>query len=109
MTYSTDFRRKVLAVKKQEKLTDEATAKRFGIGIANLSRWKKNLEANRTRNKPATKINMEALKLDVEMYPDAYQYERAARFGVSERGIGKALKRLNISYKKNTETPQGER
>jgi hypothetical protein len=43
--------------------------------------------------------DMEKLKLDVKLYPDAYQYERAERFGVSQRGIALALKRLGISYK----------
>jgi hypothetical protein len=45
---------------------------------------------------------MEALAGDVENTPDAYQYERAARRGVSQRAIGDALKRLNVSDKKNS-------
>lgn len=77
-----------------------------------MFRWSKRIEAQRTRHKPATKrctelvevIDGEALKKDVAMYPDAYQYERAARFGVSQRGICWALKRLGISRKKNTVT-----
>lgn len=109
MTYSTDFRRKVLDIKEKEKLTTDETAKRFGIGTANFSRWDKNLEPKRTRNKPATKIDMEALKRDVELYPDAYHHERAGRFSVTEGGIRKALKRLGISYKKNAETSQSQR
>ena len=52
---------------------------------------------------------MEALKRDVESHPDAYHHERASRFGVSEAGIRKALKRLGISYKKNSEAPQSRR
>ena len=43
---------------------------------------------------------MGALKKDVEAYPDGYNYERAARLGVSTSGIYYALKRLNMSYKK---------
>jgi len=109
MTYSRDFRRKVLSIKEQENLTTEEVAKRFGIGTASISRWNKNLEAKRTRNKPALKIEMEALKHDVELYPDAYHHERAVRFGVSEGGIRKALKRLRISYKKNAEASQSQR
>ena len=62
------------------------------------------LEPCLTRNKPATKIDMAALAKDVEIYPDAYQYECAERFDVSQRGIGDALKRLKISYKNNTRT-----
>lgn len=40
-------------------------AKRFGIGLASVLRWSKNLEAKTKRNKPATKINMEALRHDI--------------------------------------------
>ena len=109
MTYSTDLRRKVLDTRKQENLTIAEAAKRFGIGTANLNRWNKNLEPKCTRNKPAIKIDMEALKRDVELYPDAYHHERALRFNVTEGGIRKALKRLGISYKKNTKTSQGQR
>ena len=87
MTYSTDFRRKALLIKPRDHLSFEAIAKRFDVGQASVSRWSKQIEARR-RNKPATKIDMEALKQEVEQYPDAYQYERAERLGVSRRGIG---------------------
>lgn len=100
MTYSADFRRQVFLVKEKENLSLEQVAKRFGIGKATVFRWTKRLEAKRTRHKPATKIDAEALRKDVERYPDAYQYERAERLGVSRRGIGYALKRLGISRKK---------
>ena len=65
MTYSTDFRRKVIGIKEQENLTTKEAAKRFGIGTANFSRWGKNPEPKRARNKPAVKIDREALKRDV--------------------------------------------
>ncbi|NUF65501.1 hypothetical protein HUN33_19305, partial [Acinetobacter bereziniae] len=42
-----------------------------------------------------SKINDDALREDVEKYPDAYQYERAARFNCGVSSIGAALKRLN--------------
>ena len=69
----------------------------------------KNLEPCQTRNKPATKIDMEALTRDVELHPDAYQYERVQRLNVSESCVQAALKRLNISYKKNTKASQSQR
>ena len=47
---------------------------------------------------------MDALKHDVEKRPDDYQWERALRFGVHQSTIYYALKRLGISYKKNTTT-----
>ena len=102
MTYSADFRQKVLAIKEREGLTQAEAAVRFGVGLASITRWNKCLESKSTRTKPATKIDMKALEEDVKLHPDGYQYERAARLGVSQRAIGYALKRLNVSYKKNT-------
>lgn len=101
MTYSIDFRRKALLIKEPEQRSFEATARRFGVDKSRVFWWSKPIKAQRTRHKPATKIDMEALKWDVEQYPDAYQYERAKRLSVSRRGIGYALKRLGISRKKN--------
>ena len=109
MTYSLDFRKKVLAVKAQENLSFEAVALRFGIRSKNtVFRWTKQLEPCQTRNKPATKIDMDALARDVELHPDAYQYERAQRLGVSESCVQAALRRLKISRKKNTKASQSQ-
>jgi transposase len=105
MTYSLDFRKKVLAVKERENLSFEDVALRFDIGSKNtVFRWTKQLEPCEKRNKPATKIDMDALVRDVELYPDAYQYERAERLDVSESCVQAALKRVNISHKKNAKT-----
>ena len=104
MTYSIDFRMKVLSVKEKEKLSFRKAVKRFHIGVASVMRWSKNPKPLETRNKPATKIDMEALKKDIKDNPDSYQYERAERFGVTQNGIWNALQRLNVSYKKNSET-----
>lgn len=101
MTYSLDFRRKVLIVKEKEKLTFAETAKRFDVGLASVVRWRKNIVPKETRNKPETKINRETLQKDIATYPDAYQYERATRLGVSKSGIWHALRRLKVTYKKN--------
>lgn len=108
MTYSIDFRRKVFSIKQKEGLSFEQTAKRFNLGKTTLVRWTKKLEPKLTRNKPATKINMEVLKSDVIEYPDAYNYERAKRLGVSTHGIWRALKRLNVTYKKNSKSSKGQ-
>lgn len=101
MAYSIDFRRKVLEIKEREGLSFEKTALRFGISESSVFRWSKRLEPCLTRNKPATKIDMEQLALDVKQEPDAYQHERAKRFKCSQRGICEALKRLKITKKKN--------
>ncbi len=54
-------------------------AARFCVGVASVVCWLKDPEPKRTRNKPATKINMTALVQDVMDYPDAYQCEHAQR------------------------------
>jgi transposase len=87
MTYSIDFRKKVLSIKEQENLTLVEVSKRFGIGQASVMRWSQDIEPKRTRNKPTIKLNWEALAPEVEEHPESYQYERAAGFGVSQPGI----------------------
>ena len=98
-----------MSVREKESLTIAEVATRFCIGIASVVRWLNRVEPQLTRIKPATKIDRIALARDVREYPDAYQSERAKRLGVSEKGIGHALRRMNITYKKNTTASKGER
>jgi transposase len=108
MSYSLDFRKQVFKIKSEEQLSAAAVSKRFGISVRTVLRWKKRLEPKLTRNKPATKIDMDALKKHVEDYPDAYQYERAQVFGVSPNCILYALRRLKISRKKTLFHPKSD-
>lgn len=107
MTYSLDFRQKVLQIKQAENLSMSVVAKRFNIGVASVMRWSKKIEPKPIRERPAIKLDMEALKKDIELYPDAYLKERAKRFNVAHNSIWLALKRLNVSYKKNASAPEG--
>ena len=59
-----------------------------------------------TRNKPATKINMDRLEKDIERHPDDYQWERGKRFGVTQSAIHYALQHLGVSYKKTLQHPK---
>lgn len=102
MTYSLDFRKKVLEVREQARLSMGEVAKRFGVGKASVMRWVKEIHAKKTRNKIPSKIDTESLLKDIELFPDSYQYERARRLNVSKTGINSALKRLKITNKKNT-------
>lgn len=109
MTYSKDFREKVLKIKEKEKLSIAKTAARFGIGTTTIVNWLKNIIPKNKRNRPTSKINMELLVKDVKEYQDSYVYERAQRLGCSKNGVWYALKRLNITYKKSSKTPKGQR
>ena len=102
MTYPLPFREKVFATKDKFDLT-------FDIPIRTLFRWQQKIAPCLTRDKPATKIDMDALAQHVDDYPDAYLHERAAVFGVTFQAIHCALKRLGISYKKNATASKSQR
>ena len=101
MTYSLDFRCKVLDVRERDRLTIAQVAERFAVGKASVMRWLKRIE-----RKPSgfrqRKLDLEGLKQDLRDYPDAYQRERATRLGVTQNAICYALKKkLRVSHKKN--------
>lgn len=106
MSYDKKFRLQVLKIREKEGLSLAEVAKRFGIGKQTVYYGTKRIDEKKTRIKPPTKIDMDALKKDIEAYPDAYQYERAARFGVTQMGIWHALKRLGVTHKKKSQAPQ---
>lgn len=51
----------------KEGLTIEEGAKRFAVGKVSVSRWKNNPDPIFEHNRPAQKIDMDALKKDVEL------------------------------------------
>ena len=108
MTYPLKFRQQVLSIREKEGLSIEQTAVRFGVGKASVMRWLVRL-VPRPHGPRQRKLDRTALARDVQEYPDAYQYERAARLGVSTKAIWYALRQLGVSYKKNPSSPQGQR
>ena len=100
MAYDKIFRKKVVEIKEKEGLSVQEVGQRFGISSRSVFRWKYKAEPCQTRSKRATKIDMEALKKDVEMYPDGYLKERSKRLHVSESCVFYALRRLKITCKK---------
>jgi transposase len=109
MSYDEKFRRHVLKMKEQEGLSLAKVAKRFGIGKQTVFNWTKRIEEKKTRNRLPAKLDLEALKQDIENLPDSYQHERAQRLGVSKSCIARALKRLKVTYKKNSQPSQSGR
>jgi transposase len=100
------FRKKILA-KLEEGQSIRAVAQHFEINKNTIVEWKKRIEIKRTRPRKPSKVDDDALR-DVEQYPDDYQYERAARFGCATSTIGDALKRLNITVKKDLTAPESK-
>lgn len=109
MTYPTSFRYHVLSVREREELSFEETAERLSVGLATVKRWARQPEPKTYERVKIRKLDPEKLAQDVRDHPDAYQYERAARFGVTPKAIWQALRKLNITYKKSPHTPEGER
>lgn len=107
MSYPIHFRKKILA-KLEEGQSIRAVAQHFEINKNTIVEWKKRIEIKRTRPRKPSKVDDDALRADVEQYPDDYQYERAARFGCGTSTIGDALKRLNITIKKNLTAPESK-
>jgi transposase len=108
MGYSLKFRKEVIKFREDRGLTVKETSELFGVNPATIFRWLKKIEPCETRNKPATKIDMEALEKDVQDNPDSYLSERAERLKVSRSCVYSALKRLNISYKKKSKTSKSK-
>lgn len=106
MTYSKDMRQ--LALQKIEaKVPVRQIAQELGIAFSTVQRWKKQPDAKvYPKNRKHRKILLSELQKDVETYPDAYLRERAERFDCSEVSIHRALKKLNISKKKNSESSE---
>ena len=105
--YNMHFIKKVLS--QRTKLSIRNLAEKYDIGTTTIQEWLKGNFPKGTRNKPNLKLDIEKLKQDVIDYPDAYQSERAERLGVSEACVWYNLKKLSITYKKNSTTPQSRR
>jgi transposase len=106
MTYSVQFRKKVLKLELEGE-SFVKLSKRFKISTTTISRWKKEINPKLRRNKQPIKIDNEALRKDINDYPDSYSYERARRLGVSASGIKHAKKRIGVTYKKNSKSSEG--
>lgn len=108
MTYPLKFRKQVLRVREKEGLSIAAVAARFDVGVASVVRWLHTLEPMQNIRRRRC-IDLDALRKDVEDFPDAYQYERAKRFGVAQSSLHRALGQLGVTYKKSASSPKGRR
>ncbi|WP_316353509.1 IS630 transposase-related protein [Candidatus Trichorickettsia mobilis] len=63
MTYSIDFRKKVLAIKEKEKMSFESISKRFGVGKNTVFVWTKKISPLKNRNRASKKIPIDKLDL----------------------------------------------
>jgi len=107
MKYDLSFRKHVLQVKECEGLSIRAIASLFRMSPNTVYLWTKSLSPLPRIVKPY-KINEKQLMEDVRNHPDAFLHERGSRLGVTGQCVRYALKRLGVTYKKNTHSSQGD-
>ena len=105
--YNSVFIKKVLSLRKS--LSIRKVADKFNISTRTIQNWEQGKLPIGKRNKPNLSLDKSLLLDDVMQYPDAYQYERAERLKVSQMCIWYNLKKLGITYKKNTKASQSRR
>jgi transposase len=101
MTYSVDFRKKVVAFVRNGGGQAEA-AHHYGISLWCVRDWlaRKDLQPQQKGVPRQRKLDKDALRAHVRDEPDALLRERAVRFGVHMSVIGKALHQMKLTRKK---------
>ena len=106
MAYSVDLRMAAVRHYKGSGDTFAETGKIFHVSESAVQRWVTQYEAtgnvfDKPLNRGFKKIDPEKLRAYVKEHQDATQQEIADEFGCCNQAVSKALKRLNITRKKN--------
>ena len=101
MTYSVDFRKKVVRFVHDGGGQAEA-ARHFEISLWCVRDWlaRKDLQPQQKGVPRRRKLDKEALRAHVRDYPDALLRERATHFGVRINAIDVAMKSMKLTRKK---------
>jgi transposase len=101
MTYSVDFRKKVVAFVRNGGGQREA-ARHYGISLWSVRDWliRKDLQPQQKGVPRQRKLDKDDLRAHVRDNPDAILRERAAHFGVHVSSMGWAMHRLKLTHKK---------
>jgi len=101
MTYSIDFRKKVVAFVRKGGGQAEA-ARHFDISLWCVRDWlmRPDLSPQQKGVPRMRKLDKAALQAHVRDHPDALLRERAAHFGVRISTVGLALQQLKLTHKK---------
>ena len=102
MAYSLDLRQKVIRFIENKGSRNQAVHC-FGIGLSTLKRWLKrpDLRPKKTGPRNAHKLNLIELQKNLDATPEATLAELSQPFGVSQQAIFYALKKQQITRKKN--------
>jgi transposase len=110
MAYDEKYRRRALDYW-GEGNSKRKTAEVFKVSTSTLQQWKSKLNetgtlAPKKRKQTWRKIEPSMLEKYIEENPDAYLREIAAKFNCAIHAVEKALARLKISRKKNSNLPR---
>jgi len=80
-------------------------AERFGVGVASVYRWQRQLVAAKPGPK-APRVDVAKLVKHIEQHNDMYLEERAKVFGMTPSGMWRAMNRLDHTLKKRGDLPK---
>ena len=103
MTYSIDLRKRVVSYVENGGCKSKAS-EIFGVSLWCVHDWCKREDLSPKPSAPRRKRKMDwdALRQHVNDYPDAILRERASYFKVHIHAIEYAMKKMNITRKKNS-------
>ncbi len=101
MTYGIDLRERVVSFVLGGG-SKASASRQFKVSLWCVQDWckRRQLEAQQHPGRKS-KIDMGKLLRDVEVQGDALLRERANKFGVTEQAVWYALRRLQLTHKKN--------
>ena len=101
MTYSIDLRRRVVGFVESGGNKAEAS-RRFGVSLWCVDDWCKRQDLSPKAHSPRhRKIDKEALRRHVGVYPDALLRERAQLFGVHINAVWSMMRKMELTHKKS--------
>ena len=96
MSYSHHFIIKVLKLK-AEGFSYKFLSDKFDIAVRSIQNWKQGNLPTGSRNKSNLKLDIEKLKIDIQLHNDSYQYEHPIRYQISYPHISKYIMKNNHS------------
>jgi transposase len=101
MTYSMDLRKRVVGFVNEGGSKTKAS-RRFEVSLWCVNDWCKREDlAPKVQSLRHRKIDKEALRRHVRLYPDALLRERAEVFGVHINAVWSMMRKMELTHKKS--------
>ncbi len=101
MTYSIDLRKRVVGFVNEGGSKAKAS-RRFEVSLWCVNDWCKREDlAPKVHGQRNRKIDKEALRRHVQLYPDALLRERSELFGVHINAVWSMMRKMDLTHKKS--------